>query len=53
MAPQPVTDLLGLGGLHSSVLCISSLLHIFIYVDWFLLQEENDFKNYLKMHLKY
>jgi hypothetical protein len=23
-------------------------LHIFLCVDWFLLQEEKDFKNYLK-----
>jgi hypothetical protein len=27
-------------------------LHIFICVDWFLLQEENDYKNYLKMYLE-
>jgi hypothetical protein len=27
-------------------------LHIFICVDWFLFQEENDFKNYLKMQLE-
>jgi hypothetical protein len=28
-------------------------LHIFICDDWFLFQEGNDFKNYLKIHLKY
>jgi hypothetical protein len=27
-------------------------LHIFIIVNWFLLQEEKNSKNYLKMHLK-
>jgi hypothetical protein len=29
------------------------LLHILFVIDWFLFQEGNDFKNYLKMHLKY
>jgi hypothetical protein len=28
-------------------------LHIFICDDWFLFLEGNDFKNYLKMYLKY